>query len=99
MVFEGSYHGGVFSFPCGKTMKTNAPFDFIVAPYNDARVAEQLIREHGPDLACVIFEAMLGTGGCIPANSDFVQAIRAATEQVTYFCCAGDDQGSSFILP
>ena len=82
MVFEGSYHGGVFSFPCGKTMQTNVPFQFIIAPYNDAQATEQLIKEHGADLACVIFEAMLGTGGCIPATREFVHTIRAATEQV-----------------
>ena len=34
MVFEGGYHGGVFTFSGGGS-PINAPFEFVLAPYND----------------------------------------------------------------
>ncbi len=78
MVFEGGYHGGVFYFRAGGS-PINAPFDFVTARYNDTDAATALIAEHGPLLAAVILEPMLGGGGCIPATSAFLHAIRDAT--------------------
>ena len=34
MVFDGGYHGAVFTF-AGGGCPINAPFDFVLAPYND----------------------------------------------------------------
>ncbi|MFN4090429.1 MAG: aspartate aminotransferase family protein [Alphaproteobacteria bacterium] len=78
MVFEGCYHGGLMSFGgYGSTM--NVPFPYVMAPYNDPERTAALIAEHADDLACVIMEPMIGSGGCIPARTDFVKAIRDAT--------------------
>src|SRR3954471_12973279 len=38
MVFDGAYHGGVFYFR-GPPSPVNAPFRFVVAPYNDVEEA------------------------------------------------------------
>ncbi|MET4697655.1 glutamate-1-semialdehyde 2,1-aminomutase [Constrictibacter sp. MBR-5] len=78
MVFEGCYHGGLMSFGgYGSTM--NVPFPYVMAPYNDPDRTAALIAEHAGDLACVIMEPMIGSGGCIPAQADFVKAVREAT--------------------
>ncbi len=79
MVFEGGYHGGVFLFKSG--IETNAPFPWISAPYNDAEAASRLIDENATDLAAVIVEPMLGSGGCIPAEADFLQTLRQETQR------------------
>jgi len=40
-----------------------------------------LLLQHSSDLAAVIVEPMLGSGGCIPAEREFLMMLRARTEQ------------------
>ena len=46
------------------------------ARYNDVARAKALIEEHGPELAAILVEPMLGSGGCIPGDREFLQALR-----------------------
>jgi glutamate-1-semialdehyde 2,1-aminomutase len=78
MVFDGAYHGGVFMFGHGGSPLT-APFDYVMAPYNDADASVALIDKHAHELGCVIIEPMQGGAGCIPAEPRFLQALRDAT--------------------
>ena len=78
MVFDGAYHGGVFIFGHGGSPLT-APFDYVMAPYNDAEASVALIDKHAKDLGCVVIEPMQGGAGCIPAEPQFLQALRDAT--------------------
>ena len=77
MVFHGGYHGGVLYFASGAA-PWNAPYDFVVAPYNDLPGTLALIEAHGSELAAVVMEAMLGSGGCVPADGEFVRGVAAA---------------------
>jgi len=77
LVFNGGYHGGVLYFASGAA-PWNAPYDFVVAPYNDLPGTLALIEEHGSELAAVVMEAMLGSGGCVPADGDFVRGVATA---------------------
>ena len=79
MVFEGSYHGGVFFFGTADGSPINAPFPFVVAPYNDAEAAARLIAEHAHELAAVLVEPLQGWAGAIPGERAFLQAVRDAT--------------------
>ena len=54
----------------------NAPHQFIIGSYNDVARAEALIEEHAAELAAILVEPMLGSGGCIPGDRDFLQALR-----------------------
>ena len=45
----------------------------MVAPYNDLDATTALIQEHAAELAAVLVEPMLGSGGCIPADADFLR--------------------------
>ena len=78
MVFDGAYHGGVFLFAHGGS-PLNAPFDYVTAPFNDAEATVALIERHGGDLACAVVEPMQGSGGMIPADRAFLEALREAT--------------------
>lgn len=80
LVFEGAYHGGVFVF---KTIQNplNAPFDFVVAPYNDWEGTRALLEANAAALSCVLIEPMQGSGGCIPASPSFLRQLRSWTEQ------------------
>jgi glutamate-1-semialdehyde 2,1-aminomutase len=79
MVFEGGYHGSVFSFVHGGS-PVNAPFPFVVARYNDPEDATALIAEHAHELAAVIVEPLQGSGGVIPGDPAFLRTLRHATD-------------------
>jgi glutamate-1-semialdehyde 2,1-aminomutase len=80
LVFDGGYHGGILYFG-GGGIPINAPHDWLVGAYNDIPATEALIAEHGPALAAILVEPMMGSGGCIPADPAFLAMLRrAATE-------------------
>jgi glutamate-1-semialdehyde 2,1-aminomutase len=81
MVFNGGYHGAVFGFAGGGS-PINAPFDYVLAPYNDIAGTQALIDQHASDLALVILEPMMGGGGCIAASPEFLSMLRDATTRV-----------------
>ena len=80
MVMRGGYHGGVLYFRHGGA-PINAPFETVLATYNDIAGAVALARANAADLACILLEPMFGSTGCIPADRVFLQALRdVATE-------------------
>ena len=81
IAFRGGYHGGVMSFVTGGSV-VNAPFSVTLAEYNDLPGTLALIREHAADLAAVLLEPMMGSGGCIPASREFLAGLRDATREV-----------------
>jgi glutamate-1-semialdehyde 2,1-aminomutase len=89
LVFRGGYHGGVLFFATGGA-PWNAPYPFVVAPYNDLAGTTALIEEHGADLAAVLVEPMLGSGGCIPAEPAFLQGIFDAARAAGAVCIADE---------
>ena len=78
LVFNGGYHGAVFGFAGGGS-PINVPFEYVVASYNDIEGTRALISE---DLALVILEPMIGSGGCIPASGEFLRMLHAETQRV-----------------
>jgi glutamate-1-semialdehyde 2,1-aminomutase len=78
LVFHGGYHGGVL------------PWDLVVAPYNDVAAARTLIERHGDELAAVLVEPMLGAGGCIVADADFLRGAFDAARRVGAVCIADE---------
>jgi glutamate-1-semialdehyde 2,1-aminomutase len=74
VVFEGGYHGGVLYFHAGGS-PLNYPGDFAVGQYNDVHAAELVDGR----TAAVLVEPMLGSGGVIPGEPAFLQALRDAT--------------------
>ena len=81
LVFSGGYHGGVLYFVSGPA-SWNAPYEFVIAPYNEAEATELIIQEHANELAAVVFEPMQGSGGCLPADAEFIQRTCAAARAV-----------------
>ena len=77
LVFSGAYHGGVLYFRHGGH-PVNAPFPYVIAPYNDTAATLALVERHREDLAAILIEPMLGSGGCVPARRDFLMALREA---------------------
>jgi len=78
LVFNGGYHGAVFGFAGGGS-PINVPFEYVVAPYNDIERTSALITD---DVAVVILEPMIGSGGCIAASAEFLHMLRRETTRV-----------------
>jgi len=89
LVFHGGYHGGVLFFSDG-VAPWNAPYEFVVAPYNDLAASAALIDEHADGLAAVLVEPMLGSGGCIPATPEFLGGVFEAARSVGAVCIADE---------
>lgn len=76
MAFRGGYHGGVLTFPVTGASAATLPLPFVLADYNDSASAVAVARAHAADLAAIIVEPMLGSGGCLPARPDFLATLR-----------------------
>ncbi|MCU1359307.1 MAG: Aspartate aminotransferase family protein, partial [Ilumatobacteraceae bacterium] len=89
IVFEGGYHGGVLYFATG-IAPWNAPYDFVLAPYNDLAGAVAVIQAQAADLAAVLIEPMQGSGGCVPADAAFLQGVFQAARAAGAVCIADE---------
>jgi glutamate-1-semialdehyde 2,1-aminomutase len=82
--FEGCWHGAYdplhiavsppFDKPPSGGITQGSQEDTIVVPYND--LTGFLDRVRREELACVILEPLLGAGGMIPAEKQFLQGLR-----------------------
>ena len=80
LAFNDGYHGGVIKFLGGRCA-LNMPFDFVLADYNDIDGTAALIAQVGDELAAVIVEPVLGAGGNIQGNRQFLEMLREKTEE------------------
>jgi len=81
LAFNDGYHGGVIKFLGGRCA-LNMPFDFVLSDYNDIEGTANLIDEAGDELAAVIVEPILGAGGNIQGNREFLKMLRRKTKEV-----------------
>ncbi len=78
--FRGGYHGGLLTFS-DAAAGVNVPHRVVLARYNDLDEAAALARDHAAELAAIIVEPMLGSGGCIPAAPGFLAGLRALADE------------------
>ena len=81
LAFNDAYHGGVIKF-IGGACSLNVPFDFALADYNDIDGTAAMIDEIGGELAAVIVEPILGAGGNIQGNRQFLSLLREKTRDL-----------------
>lgn len=80
-VVDGGYHGGVLYFAHGGS-PVNAPYDTVLLSYNDVEASRQALRDNADRLAAVVVELVLGSGGCIPSDPEFVAMLRDETARL-----------------
>jgi glutamate-1-semialdehyde 2,1-aminomutase len=78
LAFRGGYHGGLLTL-LGGGSPLNSPIPVLLADYNDIDSTLATLRSHAGEIAAVILEPMMGSGGCIPASPAFLQALRQAS--------------------
>ncbi len=81
LAFNDAYHGGVIKF-MGGACALNMPFDYVLSDFNDIDGTARLIERVGDELAGVIIEPILGAGGNIQGNRQFLHMLRQKTEEV-----------------
>lgn len=90
--FEGCYHGhsdyllakaGSGLATLGIPDSLGVPADFakrtLTAPYNDIGAVQQIMKEQGKHLACIIVEPVAGNMGVIPPSEGFLEGLRRLT--------------------
>ncbi len=87
--FEGGWHGGYdalhvavkppFNSPESSGLTAGALEGTIAAPFNDLQ--ETTRRVESSNIAAVIVEPVLGAGGCIPAEREFLKGLRDLCNQ------------------
>jgi glutamate-1-semialdehyde 2,1-aminomutase len=90
--FAGNYHGHVDSLlvaagssaatlgaPNSPGVTEGAARDTLVLPYNDAEALEKAFATHGPRIAGVIVEPVVGNMGCVESTAEFRAALRKTT--------------------
>jgi len=81
--FEGNWHGGYdplhiamkppyTELPSGG-LTTGSLADTVILPYNDLDGVRRAIK--GKELACVLIEPVMGAGGMIPAEKEFLKGL------------------------
>jgi glutamate-1-semialdehyde 2,1-aminomutase len=88
---SGGWHGGSsfltvaihrpYEKPDSAGLLSEATKYTIGLPFNDIELTSQILRKHKDDLAAVIIEPVVGAGGFIPAEKDYLKALRELTEQ------------------
>jgi glutamate-1-semialdehyde 2,1-aminomutase len=89
IAMDGGYHGGVLSFAHGPST-ANAPYPIELATFNDIDATVALIERHAHNLAAVIVEPMLGSGGCLPADPTYLTALFKAARAAGAVCIADE---------
>jgi glutamate-1-semialdehyde 2,1-aminomutase len=69
LMFDGCYHGHA---PAG---------DVITVPFNDAAAAQDAIRQHADELACVMVEPVAANMGVVAPGPDFLSSLRELTSR------------------
>jgi len=82
--FEGGWHGGYdalhigvkypYDVPESGGLTVGALQDTIVLPFNDFGGVEEKLK--GEKVASITVEPILGAGGCIPAEREFLKSLR-----------------------
>jgi len=82
--FEGGWHGGYdalhvgvkqpFDLPESAGLTRGALQDTVLLPFNDLEGVEKRLRNKQP--ACIVIEPVLGAGGAVPAEKEFLKGLR-----------------------
>jgi glutamate-1-semialdehyde 2,1-aminomutase len=90
--FEGCYHGhgdsllvkagsgvATLGLPDSPGVTASVAQNTLTVPYNDAQALDLVFDEHGPDIAAVIIEPVVGNMGCVLPQDGYLQKVREVT--------------------
>ena len=74
------YHDG-FAGPDSAGVPASVNDKIIITNYNNTEKLKDHFRQYGDQLACFIVEPVIGGGGLMPAQKEYLQTARALTQQ------------------
>jgi len=87
--FEGGWHGGYdalhvsvkhpFDIPESAGLTAGALQDTIVLPFNDIHSVRNRLKKE--EVACILVEPVLGAGGGIPAEKEFLKGLKELCDE------------------
>ncbi|MEM2911507.1 MAG: glutamate-1-semialdehyde 2,1-aminomutase [Candidatus Bathyarchaeia archaeon] len=87
--FEGGWHGGYdalhkgvkypFDIPESAGLTEGAIQDTLLVPFNDLEGVREKLRDE--TVGAVIVEPVLGSGGCVPAEKEFLKGLREICDE------------------
>lgn len=87
--FEGGWHGGYdalhkgvkypFEIPESAGLTEGVLQDTLLAPFNDLEGVREKLGDES--VAAVIVEPVLGSGGCVPAEKEFLKGLREICDE------------------
>ena len=90
--FEGCYHGHVdpllvkagsaaltMGSPDSAGIPESTAQHTFILPYNDSEKVEELFKQHGAEIACIIVEPIAGNMNCIPPIPGLLESLRNFT--------------------
>jgi len=77
----GGWHGGndALTYHMSHPYTDDAFYNGVSFDYNDRESFDKMVKDHGKDLAAVIIEPVIGAGGGIPPEGDFLKYMREET--------------------
>lgn len=81
LVFNGCYNGGFMIYGVVDP-GLSVPFSIVKATYNDVEGTRAILRANATDIAAVMVEPMMGSGGCIPSSAAFLEMLREETRRL-----------------
>jgi len=92
--FEGCYHGhadgllvkagsgvATFGIPGSAGVPDEVAHATLALPYNNLSAVEAAFAAHKNEIACIIFEPVVGNAGCIAPAPGFLAGLRTITER------------------
>ena len=70
------------SLPYARGTPATVLHDVVSIPFNDCQKAEELIREHGAELAAVLMDPMPNRVGLLSADQDYMRMVRRVTTEI-----------------
>ena len=76
------YHGILMEFEAGSAPELMPSLDGMthLGEYNDPGTFERILDAHGHEIAAVVLEPVMGAGGVVSADPDFLRRVQRATE-------------------
>jgi glutamate-1-semialdehyde 2,1-aminomutase len=66
--------------PSSGGITPNTLADVVILPFNDATAAQRIITQYRDELACVVLEPVLAGIGYVPADVEYLEAVREACD-------------------
>ncbi|HLL75529.1 MAG TPA: glutamate-1-semialdehyde 2,1-aminomutase [Pyrinomonadaceae bacterium] len=92
--FEGCYHGhgdsllvkagsgvATLGLPDSPGVTSSVAQNTITVPFNDTESLARAFDEHGPSIAAVIIEPVVGNMGCVPPHENYLREVRDITRR------------------